>query len=69
MAGSASGFMIGVFIAKIVSSARRCEPETGIPACDWHLFAVAGMVIGLITLPVLALGRLNSREPLEGGSE
>ena len=69
VAGLFSGGMIGVFIAKIVGGARRCEPETGVPACDWHLFALAGMAIGLLTLPALALRRLNSRGQEKGSSE
>ena len=58
VAGFFSGGMIGVFIAKMVGSFRGCQPETGLPACDWHVYAGIGMLIGVITLPALALNRL-----------
>lgn len=62
VAGLFSGGMIGVLIAKIVGSARNCEPLTGLPACDWHVYAGVGMLIGAVTLPVLALVRLRSSD-------
>ena len=62
VAGMFSGAMIGVLIAKIVGSARNCEPPTGLPACDWHVYAGVGMLIGAVTLPVLALMRLRSSD-------
>lgn len=59
VAGCFSGAMVGVFIAKVVGSIRNCEPLEGLPACDWHVYAGVGMLIGAITLPVLALRRLR----------
>jgi branched-subunit amino acid permease len=61
--------MIGVLIAKIVGSVRNCEPATGLPACDWHVYAGLGMLIGAVTLPVLALIRLRSSDSKAGKSE
>ncbi|HVF38619.1 MAG TPA: hypothetical protein VM939_01885 [Gemmatimonadaceae bacterium] len=58
VAGFFSGGMIGVFVAKFVGSIRGCKPLPELPACDWHLYAGVGMLIGLVTLPVLALTRL-----------
>ena len=69
VAGTFSGGMIGVLIAKIVGSARNCEPPTGLPACDWHVYAGLGMLIGAVTLPVLALMRLRSNDSKAGNSE
>ena len=69
VAGTFSGGMIGVLIAKIVGSARTCEPATGLPACDWHVYAGIGMLIGAVTLPVLALIRLRSSDSKAGKSE
>jgi hypothetical protein len=66
VAGTFSGGMIGVLIAKIVGSARNCEPSTGLPACDWHVYAGIGMLIGAVTLPVLALMRLRSSDSKAG---
>ena len=61
VAGFFSGGMIGVFVAKVVGSFRGCEPETGLPACDWHVYAGIGMLIGVLSLPALALNRLRQR--------
>jgi hypothetical protein len=66
VAGLFSGGMTGVLVAKIVGGLRRCEAPTGLPACDWHVYAGIGMLIGLITLPVLALNRLRRREQAAG---
>lgn len=61
-AGFASGGMVGVFVGKIVGNARGCVPPEGLPACDWYYFALAGMILGAITLPFLALRRLRRSE-------
>ena len=57
--GLFSGGMIGVFVAKVVGSFRGCEPLPDLPACDWHVYAGVGMLIGVISLPVLSLMRLK----------
>ena len=59
IAGLFSGGMIGVFVAKMVGSFRGCKPPEGLPACDWHVYAGIGMLIGMLTLPVLAITRLR----------
>lgn len=61
-AGFASGGMIGVLVGKIVGNLRRCVPIEGTPACDWYYFALAGMILGAVTLPILALRRLRRSE-------
>jgi hypothetical protein len=62
VAGVFSGAMVGVFVAKVVGSIRNCQPLPELPACDWQVYAGVGMLIGAITLPVLALRRLRSGE-------
>ena len=62
VAGFFSGGMLGVFVAKIVGSAQRCEPPQGVPACNWPVYAVIGMGVGLLTLPSLVLWRLTRGE-------
>jgi MFS family permease len=57
--GLFSGGMIGVLIAKVVGSFRGCNPGPELPACDWQVYAGIGMLIGVLTLPVLALSRLR----------
>jgi hypothetical protein len=69
VAGLFSGGMIGVLVAKFVGIARRCVPEQGLPACDWHLYAFAGMIVGAVSLPLLALRRLRQPAPAGEHSE
>ncbi|MEO7368616.1 MAG: hypothetical protein ABIZ36_11700 [Gemmatimonadaceae bacterium] len=59
IAGLFSGGILGVMVAKIVGSVRGCNPGPELPACDWHVYAGVGMLIGVLTLPVLALNRLR----------
>ena len=59
MAGFFSGGMIAVLVAKIVGSAQGCRPPEGLPACNWYVYAGIGALLGALTLPVLALMRLN----------
>ena len=59
MAGFFSGGMIAVLIGKFVGSVQGCRPPEGLPACNWWVYAGIGAVIGALTLPVLALRRLN----------
>ena len=61
--GFFSGGMIGVFVGKVVGSVQGCQPIEGLPACNWWVYAGIGAVIGALTLPVLALTRLNRTRP------
>jgi MFS family permease len=65
VAGMFSGGMIGVFVAKVVGSATSCKPEPDLPACNWHVYAGIGMLIGVISLPILAISRLRRGERTE----
>jgi hypothetical protein len=60
-AGFFSGGIIAVLIAKFVGSMQGCKPVEGLPACNWWVYAGVGAVLGALTLPVLALIRLNRR--------
>jgi hypothetical protein len=62
VAGFFSGGMLGVFVAKVVGSFRNCKPLPDLPACDWHVYAGVGMLIGAVTLPVFAMSRLRKGE-------
>jgi hypothetical protein len=64
-AGFFSGGMVGVLIAKFVGSMGGCKPAEGLPACNWWVYAGVGAVLGALTLPVLALSRLNRRKLTE----
>ena len=64
--GLAGGAMIAVFVAKIAGAVRGCVPdaETGAP-CDWFVYAVCGALLGLVTIPSLAIWRMRSGEARE----
>lgn len=68
-AGLFSGGMMGVVVAKIAGSFGGCKPPEGLPACDWHVYAGVGMLIGVLTLPVLALRRLGRADSVAGKSD
>lgn len=57
--GAVSGAMVGVGIGKLAGFFMRCTPLSGLPACEWWVFAGYGAAIGACTLPVLALWRLR----------
>ncbi|MFL5482738.1 MAG: hypothetical protein ACJ8AK_11165 [Gemmatimonadaceae bacterium] len=59
MVGFFSGGMLAVFVAKFVGGAQGCQPPEGLPACNWWVYAGIGAVIGALSLPFLALRRLN----------
>jgi hypothetical protein len=59
--GTFGGGMIAVLVAKIVGSVRSCQPSEGVPACNWPVYAVIGMGVGLLTLPAIVLWRVNRK--------
>ncbi|MEX0908831.1 MAG: hypothetical protein WDZ58_03615 [Gemmatimonadaceae bacterium] len=63
--GFFSGGMIAVLIAKIAGWAQRCEPSSGLPACDWHIFMLTGAVIGMVTLPAGVIWRLRGKRKVD----
>jgi MFS family permease len=65
VAGMFSGGMIGVFVAKVMGSITNCKPDADLPACNWHVYAGIGMLIGVISLPILAISRLRRGERTE----
>jgi hypothetical protein len=65
VAGFFSGGMIAVLVAKFVGSMQGCKPPEGLPACNWWVYAGIGAVVGVITLPVVALRRLSRTRPGE----
>ena len=64
-AGFFSGGMIAVFVGKVVGSVGGCKPPEGLPACNWWVYAGIGAAVGALTLPVLAVRRLNQARPDE----
>ena len=58
-AGFFSGGMIAVLIGKLAGSMQGCRPAEGLPACNWWVYAGVGALLGGVSLPLLALRRLN----------
>ena len=69
IAGFFSGGMIGVFVGKVVGSMRGCNPGPELPACDWQVYAGIGMLIGVVSLPILVLNRLMRGSPADREKE
>ena len=59
VAGFFAGAMVAVLIAKWVGAARGCVPGEGLPACDWHIYAGIGGLVGLLTLPTFTIRALR----------
>ena len=59
--GMFAGGMIAVLIAKIAGSLRGCTPMPDTPACDWNIYAAAGMIFGLVVFPTISILRLKCR--------
>ncbi|MEX1185141.1 MAG: hypothetical protein WEA80_00950 [Gemmatimonadaceae bacterium] len=59
--GFFSGGMIAVLVAKIAGWARGCQPPSGLPACDWHIFMLTGALIGMVTLPAGVIWKLRGK--------
>ena len=68
VAGAVSGAMVGVLIGKFLGFLQRCQPTEGLPACEWHVFAGWGALIGLLTLPTLALWRVRQSHNAENAA-
>jgi hypothetical protein len=64
--GFFGGGMMAVLLAKIVGWFRRCEPDPGLPACDWHVYMIVGALAGLVVLPAGVFWRLKRGS--KGGS-
>jgi hypothetical protein len=63
IAGFFGGGMIGVFVGWIIGHARGCVPPAdSFPICDFFPYWMAGMVLGTILLPVVAITRLRQSD-------
>ena len=57
--GTLGGAMVAVLVAKLIGFLTRCTPNEGLPACDWHIYAGWGALIGLLILPTTVLWRVR----------
>jgi len=63
-AGMFAGGMIAVAVGKFVGRLQRCAPAEGLPACDFEVYLLVGMLVGAFTLPGLTLWKLRrNRNP------
>jgi hypothetical protein len=69
-AGFFGGGMIGVFVGWIVGHVRGCTPAVNtFPICDFFPYWIAGMVLGAIFLPSVALSRLRQSRREQRGTD
>jgi hypothetical protein len=66
--GFVSGAMVAVLASKLVAYVTRAPACGGIPACNWHIYALVGGGIGAVTLPVLVLWVLG-KAPKDDNSD
>jgi len=63
VAGFFGGGMIGVFIGWIVGHVRRCTPAPDtFPICDFFPYWIAGMFLGAVLVPTVAITRLRQSD-------
>ncbi len=58
-AGLFAGGMIAVGVGKLVGRLQRCAPAEGLPACDYEVYLLVGMLVGALTLPGMTLWKLR----------
>jgi hypothetical protein len=57
--GLFSGAMVAALLSKLAAFLTRAPDCSGLPACNWYIWAAFGGVIGAVTLPVLVLWTLG----------
>jgi hypothetical protein len=61
--GAMSGGMTGVLVSKIAQWVTKGPTCSGIPTCDWYIYAGWGALLGVISLPALVSWRLLQSAP------
>ena len=56
-----SGGMVGVLVGKVIEGAKKTPGCEGLPTCNWYVYAIAGAVVGALTLPALVFWRLRRK--------
>lgn len=62
IAGLFAGGMIAVAVGKLVGRLQRCTPAEGLPACDYEVYLLVGMLVGALTLPGLTLWKMRRKQ-------
>lgn len=60
--GAFSGGMVAVLIGRIVAALSKAPSCEGLPICNWYVYAGVGALVGVLSLLVLVLRRINSRK-------
>jgi len=60
---------VGVFVSVMVRELTQGPTCEGIPTCDWHIYMLAGAVLGALSLPVLVLRRMSRAAPMDNNSD
>ena len=53
------GAMVAVLVSKVVAFLTRAPSCPDVPTCDWHVYALVGALVGVLTLPTVVLMRLR----------
>ncbi len=69
VAGGFSGGMVGVFASVMMRELTQGPTCEGIPTCDWHVYMLAGAVLGALSLPALVLWRMRRTERADNNSD
>jgi hypothetical protein len=64
--GFCSGAMVAALVARMVAFLTRASACSGIPSCNWYIYALVGGGIGAVTLPLLVLRTLG--KPAKGSN-
>jgi hypothetical protein len=67
--GYFAGGMVGVAIAKVVGTLRRCVRPEGFPACDFEMYLRVGGLIGMVILPSVVIWRMWQSDAARRTSE
>ncbi|HEX5830081.1 MAG TPA: hypothetical protein VFY16_03805 [Gemmatimonadaceae bacterium] len=59
VAGFFSGGMIAVLVSKFVAFLTRAPSCPDVPSCNWAEYMIVGAILGVVSLPTLALWRLR----------
>jgi hypothetical protein len=63
--GLVSGAMVAALLSKFAAFLVRAPECSGIPSCNWYIWAAAGGAIGAVTLPIMVLWVLG--KPAKSG--
>ena len=64
--GFCCGAMVAALLSRMVAFLSRENACSGIPSCNWYIYALVGGGIGALTLPLLVLWTLG--KPAKGSN-